>query len=98
VAARYGGDEFAVICAVASEDELLAYGRRLLETVRGSCFAPADEACIVVTISAGATLVADTDVDERMVLERADTAMYRAKRAGRNDVALEPHHERGPDA
>ena len=90
VATRFGGDEFAVICSVASEDELLAYGRQLLETVRSSRFAPAEEAGIVVTISAILILVVEADVDEHVVLERAYmSVMYRAKRAGRNDVALE---------
>jgi len=89
VAARYGGDEFALICAVASRDELLAYARRLVEMVRSSRFAPAEEAGIRVTISGGATLVADSDVDERGALERADAAMYRAKRSGRDDVVVD---------
>jgi diguanylate cyclase (GGDEF)-like protein/PAS domain S-box-containing protein len=87
VAARYGGDEFAVICPIGSAAELLLYGRRLVEMVRSSSFAPAEDAGMRLTISAGAALVAEGDADERAVLERADGAMYQAKRSGRDGVA-----------
>ena len=88
IAARYGGDEFAVICAIASPDELLAYGRRLVELVRQSRFAPAEKTGMRLTISVGATLVAPDDKDERATIERADSAMYEAKHGGRDDVVL----------
>ena len=39
VAARFGGDEFVVICALASEADLIAYGRRLVRIVHDSRFA-----------------------------------------------------------
>jgi len=90
IAARQGGDEFALICPIADADELLAYGRRLVEMVRSSRFDIAEKVGLRLTISAGATLVGKSDTSERVALERADSAMYAAKRAGRNDVFLEP--------
>ena len=89
VAARYGGDEFVAVCAIASPDELLAYGRRLVATIGNSSFGPAARTGLRLTISAGAALVAQGDADERAVLERADSAMYRAKRTGRDKVVVE---------
>ena len=93
VAARYGGDEFAIVCAVSDRDELVTYGRRLLQAVRTSCFELLDDACLDLTVTAGATLVDASDDDERAALGRADSAMYTAKRAGRDDLALEPPEE-----
>jgi diguanylate cyclase (GGDEF)-like protein/PAS domain S-box-containing protein len=88
VAARFGGDEFVVICALASDADLVAYGRRLVRIVRDSRFAPAEEAGLRVTVSAGGALVAAGDPDERAALSRADAAMYTAKKQGRDDFAI----------
>ena len=60
VVARYGGDEFAIICAVSSLEKLETYGRRLVTMMHASRFAPADAAkragrdVLVVSGSAGA--------------------------------------------
>jgi diguanylate cyclase (GGDEF)-like protein/PAS domain S-box-containing protein len=88
VAARFGGDEFVVICALASDADLAAYGRRLVRIVHDSRFAPAEDAGLRVTVSAGGALVAADDSDERAALARADAAMYAAKRQGRDDFAV----------
>jgi diguanylate cyclase (GGDEF)-like protein/PAS domain S-box-containing protein len=86
IAARYGGDEFAVICAVSTPDELDYCGRRLVTLVHDSCFAHAGDADLSLTMSVG-------DTDARSALERADDAMYEAKRGGRDGLVL-----RLPDA
>jgi diguanylate cyclase (GGDEF)-like protein/PAS domain S-box-containing protein len=88
VAARFGGDEFVVICALASEADLLTYGRRLVRIVHDSRFAAAEDAGLRVTVSAGGALVAADDPDERAALGRADAAMYAAKKQGRDDFAI----------
>jgi diguanylate cyclase (GGDEF)-like protein/PAS domain S-box-containing protein len=88
VAARFGGDEFVVICALASNADLVAYGRRLVRIVHDSRFAAAEEAGLRVTVSAGGALVAADDPDERAALARADAAMYAAKKQGRDDFAI----------
>ncbi len=88
VAARFGGDEFVVICALATEDDLAAYGRRLVRLVHDSSFAPAVDGGLRLTVSAGGALVAADDADERAALGRADDAMYDAKRRGRDEFAF----------
>jgi diguanylate cyclase (GGDEF)-like protein/PAS domain S-box-containing protein len=94
VAARYGGDEFVVICSLATEEDLAAYGRRLVRLVRDSRFAPAEDAGLRVTISAGGALVAPGDEDELAALGRADAAMYAAKRTSRDDFGVAGDGER----
>ena len=88
VAARSGGDEFVVICGLASEDDLAAYGRRLVRLVRDSRFAPAVGVGLRLTVSAGGALVSAADADERTALGRADAAMYDAKHSGRDGFAV----------
>jgi GGDEF domain-containing protein len=73
----------------AISDGLMAYGQRLVAMVRDSRFGPAQGAGIRLTVSAGGALVASGDTDERMALERADAAMYRAKRSGRDNVVVD---------
>jgi len=88
VPARYGGDEFAVICSVSSPEELEGCARRLVRLVHDSHFAETDGVSIGLTVSVGATLARADDADARSALERADQAMYEAKRAGRDGVVI----------
>ena len=92
IAARYGGDEFAIVCAVSSSAELDAYCRRLMSMLRDSVFTLGDDVRLTLTVSAGASMVDRDDADERAVLVRADSGLYQSKRAGRDrhSVVLAP--------
>ena len=89
VAARWGGDEFVVICAVSDAEDLRVYGERLLTMIRDSRFDTARDAGLTLTLSAGASLVDDADADADSALRRADHAMYEAKEAGRDRMAIQ---------
>jgi len=88
VAARYGGDEFAVICPVATPDELQSYGQRLLRLVRESHSTAVEDAGFSLTLSVGGTLIVGSDLDAQTALARADEAMYEVKRAGRDGLVI----------
>ena len=82
--ARFGGEEFVVLLPNTPQEA----GRQLLETLResiGSCPFHFKGERIVITLSAGLTAFSDGDTTER-AFERADSALYRAKEAGRNRV------------
>ena len=88
VSARYGGDEFAVICSVSTSDELEHHGLRVVRLIHDSRFAEASSAGLSLTVSVGATLVSADDSDARSTMERADAAMYEAKRASRDGLVV----------
>lgn len=88
VLARYGGEEFVLLLPDTDADQFTACCERLREA-----FAQAEPVGMQVhnlSLSAGMTLLcAGDDLDE--ALQRADQALYRAKRGGRNrcDAAWE---------
>jgi diguanylate cyclase (GGDEF)-like protein len=86
--ARYGGEEFACLLPASGMDGALAKAEELRAAVenlhighKSSPVAP------VVTISVGvAAIVPDAEAHPDQLLAAADTALYAAKRDGRNRV------------
>jgi diguanylate cyclase (GGDEF)-like protein len=88
VLARYGGEEFVLLLPNCDADRLTACCERLREAF--ACAEPVGVQVERLSLSAGMTLlVAGEDLDD--ALQRADQALYRAKRGGRNrcDAAWE---------
>lgn len=85
LAARWGGDEFAILAPNASQASALALAERIRARV------PGEGTRWHVTASVGvAAAEPDVDgmlVDSAMLMRLADAAMYKAKRSGRNMVA-----------
>lgn len=88
--ARFGGEEFVVLLRHTNLQGSQILLDRLREIVAGNGFTiptPTGHQTINVTFSAGLTQLQETDSCER-VLERADVALYEAKRTGRNRVII----------
>jgi chemotaxis family two-component system sensor kinase Cph1 len=81
--ARIGGDEFVVLCENVSGEDAIALANRILAAVAAE---PPGSPGWRVTVSAGVAL-AGPGADASQVLSAADTAMYRAKDAGRGRVS-----------
>jgi diguanylate cyclase len=80
--ARYGGEEFVVVFAGIPAEEAIAAAQALCETVAGLAF-HASQKPVTVTMSGGITRFLADDT-AATVFDRADRALYAAKRAGRN--------------
>jgi diguanylate cyclase len=84
VVARYGGEEFAVILADTPLETALKLADRLRETLATRHLRTRDKTLIGrITLSLGLAELAPEEALSRWV-ERADRALYAAKRAGRN--------------
>ena len=79
LAARFGGDEFAVLLRdVRSPEQAFAAASRILQAVQHPI--QIGEMTVVVEISIGLSLSTPSDVDFEILLQQADVAMYAAKR------------------
>ncbi|MGZ6826767.1 MAG: putative bifunctional diguanylate cyclase/phosphodiesterase, partial [Mycobacteriales bacterium] len=96
VLGRLGGDEFAVLLADLAADEAEAVVQRLLEALRGGVLLVEGGRAVRVTASIGlAVFGPETRLTGEQLLVDADVAMYDAKEAGRDRLALssgsDPH-------
>lgn len=84
LAARYGGEEFAIIAPSVDAEHAAYLAERIRAAIAGDPVAT-DRDAIPVTLSAG---VSDATglAESAALVERADEALYRAKRTGRNRV------------
>jgi diguanylate cyclase len=89
--ARYGGEEFSIILPNTTAEGAIAVAQQICETVATKHIRrkATGENLGGVTISVGAAQFGGKESPEEL-LERADTALYAAKNAGRNRVELAP--------
>jgi diguanylate cyclase (GGDEF)-like protein len=82
--ARFGGDEFVVLCEQTDADQAVLLAQRLIDALA----APVEigEQRLFVTASVGVATSPPSDAGE--VLQYADAAMYRAKARGRGRVEV----------
>ena len=84
--ARFGGDEFVILLPETGiEDAVKALVRLQRELTKR--FFMHDNQKVLVTFSAGVTQLTPDD-DQKSVIKRADEAMYRAKKSGKNRVEV----------
>ena len=89
IVARYGGEEFCVVLPRIGKPEALEVAEKLRRAISAATLPGPDGGGILkVTISVGvATLGIDAD-DIAALVEKADAALYEAKRLGRDRVAM----------
>jgi diguanylate cyclase (GGDEF)-like protein len=90
VAARYGGDELALILVETTREGATILGERLAERMRETDVPLRDGGAMGVTISVGVATVPDSAQDLESLVDAADRALLRAKRAGKNQLRIAP--------
>ena len=99
VAARMGGDEFAVLLEDVDDHHGEQVAGRILDLLAEPVVADGDE--LWVRSSVGIATAAAGSLDAGALLHRADVAMYRAKEAGKSQMRvwfpeMQPDGERAP--
>jgi diguanylate cyclase (GGDEF)-like protein len=86
---RIGGEEFAVVLAMSDESSALTIAERIRGAVARLRIPHAIEAHGILSVSIGLAVSSGANpIPARELYERADNALYRAKRLGRNRVAV----------
>jgi len=85
--ARYGGEEFALLLEGADEKGALKVAARILKEIENMVFRHG-QGPVRVTISVGLAVSPEHGTDKALLLSRADQALYRAKKQGRNRVVV----------
>lgn len=82
---RLGGDEFLIILSdINSREDIERIGRKMLKTIEKPFDIPPYTAS--VTLSIGAALYPDDNLDAERLLSLADQALYESKRLGKKQI------------
>jgi diguanylate cyclase (GGDEF)-like protein len=87
VLCRYGGEEFAILLPETGLQTATSIAERLRVNVSNYSF-EVDKLTLRLTISIGISWMTGNQAELGILLDRADEAMYQAKRGGRNKVCV----------
>jgi len=86
--ARYGGEEFVILLPNTDRDAVVAVAERIQEAIAKLRIEhPDSDVAPFLTVSLGTATASEGQIDSpESLIEQADRALYRAKRAGRNRI------------
>jgi diguanylate cyclase (GGDEF)-like protein len=87
VPVRYGGDEFMILIPNGQKGEAMAVGERLIEQVRTGPLQLEGQTKLSLTLSIGVATAPEDARTGKALVQKADSALYQAKQAGRDRVA-----------
>lgn len=82
---RYGGDEFIILLPETNLESAVQVAERLRQKVSQMGF-PIGPSNVRLTMSVGVSALDEATLDLETLVQKADHALYEAKRAGRNQV------------
>ncbi len=88
-AARYGGEEIALIVSGQKAEKAVKYANEIAEAISRFSFHSEEKESIRITISLGmAVKIPENGQDHLNILKEADLALYRAKKSGKNRISI----------
>jgi diguanylate cyclase (GGDEF)-like protein len=85
--ARFGGEEFCLLCEETDSPGAMQLAERVRQELEHTCF-ETELGKLKVTCSLGVATYPEHGGDRETLFEAADRALYKAKHAGRNRVAI----------
>lgn len=89
IVGRLGGEEFGIILPETDAEQALQVADRVRQAVAIAAVALPKGGSVGITTSIGVATYGEADPDVDAVLNRADRALYKAKRSGRDRVSSE---------
>ncbi|SEQ49840.1 response regulator receiver modulated diguanylate cyclase [Devosia sp. YR412] len=89
LACRFGGEEFVVLMPDTDYAQAELVAERVRQSISERIFEVNAGRPLAVTVSAGVTLNENASDTPESLIKRADVALYRAKREGRNRVVFD---------
>jgi len=83
---RYGGEEFLIVLPETAKDDACRLAERIRCAVEEQAFVIVEGEAIRRTVSVGVASYPEDALNPDELVQRADEALYRAKRAGKNRV------------
>lgn len=95
IVARYGGEELAILLPETPLDAACDVAERIRRNVASHPFTGKEQQVVAMSLSIGvSSLFEEPDLEPSELIIRTDTALYRAKHQGRNQICR-AHLERG---
>ncbi len=89
VAARFGGDEFALLMPGSDINEATIIAEKIRKDIEESNFQSAGHLIsFTVSVGVGSCLPTDAILSKDMIFENVDKALYVSKKSGRNKVSI----------
>ena len=88
IISRNGGEEFSVLMTDCPLEKVLEVAERIRKVIQEHKFHLLNGQSINITVSIGVAIYPFTVKDIQDIVEKADSALYEAKRTGRNKVVL----------
>jgi diguanylate cyclase (GGDEF)-like protein len=83
---RYGGEEFLVILPETTSEDAYYLAERMRHVIETAGFPTGRDESVVMTVSVGVASFPEDAANAGDLVQRADEAMYQAKRSGKNRV------------
>jgi diguanylate cyclase (GGDEF)-like protein len=86
---RYGGEELSIVLTQSEKNKAILVAERIRKMIQSRKIRIYGEE-LSVTVSIGVASFPEDAKDAKGIMEKADAALYAAKRQGRNQVCVTP--------
>ena len=93
ILARYGGDEFVLVLPEAGEEQGHSVARRITDNLKQMSLVTSEGSRVRATTSIGIAVYPHHGQNPKDLFVMADNMMYKAKREGKNAIAVPDEHE-----